>query len=331
MRRYTLYNIKHLLVAVVMAIVSFHAMAQVDAQHTQYFEVPNYYNPAAVGTTDFVKLRGGTRMQWVGIENAPQSFVVAADMPFKFLNKRFGVGAVMQQESLGLYKNLNIGVQLGYKFKLLKGEFTAGVQVGLLNESFKGSEVFIPDNDDYHEGADDAIPTTDIGGNALDLGVGVFYNHKLFWAGVSCTHVNSPTITLNSESGEGGNEKNYEFQAGRTLYFMAGSNIPIKNTLFEVIPSVLVKSDLTFTTAEITGRVRYNKFLTAGIGYRYNDAISAMVSAEFKNFYIGYSYDYPTSAISKASSGSHEIFAGYSLKLDLSDKNKNKHKSIRIM
>ena len=112
---------------------------------------------------------------------------------------------------------------------------------------------------------------------------------------------------------------------------MAGSNIPIKNTLFEVIPSVLVKSDLTFTTAEITGRVRYNKFLTAGIGYRYNDAISAMVSAEFKNFYIGYSYDYPTSAISKASSGSHEIFAGYSLKLDLSDKNKNKHKSIRIM
>lgn len=35
--------------------------------------------------------------------------------------------------------------------------------------------------------------------------------------------------------------------------------------------------------------------------------------------------------IVKASSGSHEVFLGYSLKLDLSDKNKNKHKSIRIM
>lgn len=97
------------------------------------------------------------------------------------------------------------------------------------------------------------------------------------------------------------------------------------------MPSVMVKSDFTFTTGEITGRVRYNKFLTAGIGYRYDDAVMAMVSAEFKGFFLGYSYDYPTSAISKASSGSHEIFAGYSLKLDFSEKNKNKHKSIRIM
>lgn len=326
------FNIKVLwFVAISLLVLPQSLIAQVDAQHTQYFEVPNYYNPAAIGTTDFVKIRGGMRMQWVWIENAPQSFVAAADMPFKFLNKRFGVGVVMQQESLGLYKNMVLGAQLGYKFKLLKGEFTAGVQVGLLNESFKGSEVFIPDNDDYHEGNDDAIPTTDIGGNALDLGVGVFYTHKLFWAGVSCTHVNSPTITLNAESGEGGNEKNYEFQAGRTLYFMAGSNIPIKNTLFEVIPSVLVKSDFTFTTGEITGRVRYNKFLSAGIGYRYDDAIMAMVGAEYKNFYLGYSYDYHMSEIAKASSGSHEIMLGYKLKLDFSEKNKNKHKSIRIM
>lgn len=93
----------------------------------------------------------------------------------------------------------------------------------------------------------------------------------------------------------------------------------------------MVKSDLTFYTGEITGRVRYNKFLSVGIGYRYNDAVMIMLGAEFKNFYLGYSYDYATSAISRASSGSHEIFAGYSLKLDLSEKNKNKHKSIRIM
>ena len=323
--------LKILIGAIATLIAAPGSHAQVDAQYTQYFEVPNYYNAAAIGTTDFVKLRGGTRMQWVGIENAPQSFVLAGDMPFKFLNKRFGVGLVMQQESLGLYKNMNLGVQLAYKFKLLKGEFSAGVQVGLLNESFKGTEVFIPDNDDYHESADDAIPTTDLNGNALDLGVGVFYTHKLFWAGVSCTHVNAPTISLNAESGEGGNEKNYEFQAGRVLYFMAGSNIPIKNTLFEVMPSVLVKSDFTFTTGEITGRVRYNKFLSAGIGYRYDDAVMAMVGAEYKNFYLGYSYDYHLSDIAKASSGSHEIMLGYKLKLDFSEKNNNKHKSIRIM
>ena len=324
--------IKTIIVVAIISLVATQSLsAQVDAQHTQYFEVPNYYNPSAIGTTDFVKIRGGARMQWVGIENAPQSFILAADMPFKIANQRFGVGVAMQQETLGLYENMTLGAQVGYKFKLLKGEFSVGAQVGLINEKFKGSEVFIPDNDDYHESTDDAIPTNDIGGNALDLGVGVFYTHKLFWAGVSCTHLNSPTITLNAESGEGGNEKNYEFKAGRTLYFMAGSNIPVKNTLFEVIPSVLVKSDFSTITGEITGRVRYKKFLSAGIGYRYNDAIMAMIGAEFNNIFLGYSYDYPMSSIAKVSGGSHEILLGYKLKLDLSEKNKNKHKSIRIM
>jgi type IX secretion system PorP/SprF family membrane protein len=326
------FNIKSLWVMAILSIIAnFSLSAQVDAQLSQYFEVPNYYNPSAIGTTDFIKIRGDMRMQWVGIENAPQSIALAADMPLKFLNQKFGVGLVMQNETMGLYSNMVLGAQLGYKFKLLKGEFSAGVQVGLLNQQFKGTEVFIPDNDDYHESADDAIPTTDIGGNAFDLGVGVFYTHKLFWAGVSCTHLTSPTITLNAESGEGGNEKNYEFKADRTLYFMAGSNIPLKNTLFEIIPSVLVKSDFSFITGEITGRVRYNKFLSAGIGYRYDDAIMAMIGAEYKNFYLGYSYDYHMSEIAKASSGSHEIMLGYKLKLDFSEKNKNKHKSIRIM
>ena len=56
-----------------------------------------------------------------------------------------------------------------------------------------------------------------------------------------------------------------------------------------------------------------------------------MIGAEYKNFIAGYAYDYPVSAIVKASSGSHEVFLGYRMKLDLSNKNKNKHKSIRIM
>lgn len=313
------------------AVLSPEAAAQVDAQFTQYYAVPTFYNAGATGDTDFVRLRGGTRLQWMGIDNAPKTFLVTGDMPFKFIGKRFGTGLVMQQESLGLYKNLNIAAQLSYKHKLFGGVLSAGLQVGIISETFKGSEVYIPDDDDYHESTDDAIPTTDLTGTSLDLGLGVYFTHKLFWAGVSCQHLNNPTITFNAESGESTNEKNYEFKAGRILYFMAGSNIPVKNTLFEVIPSVLVKSDFTFTTAEITGRVRWRKFLSLGVGYRYDDAVSLVLGAELKNFYIGYSYDYPTSAISKASSGSHEIFAGYSLKLDLSDKNKNKHKSIRIM
>ena len=78
-------------------------------------------------------------------------------------------------------------------------------------------------------------------------------------------------------------------------------------------------------------RATFNKFLSFGLGYRYKDAVSAMISAEFKNFFLGYSYDYSTSAINRASSGSHGIVAGYMIKLNFGEKNKNKHRSIRIM
>lgn len=310
------------------------ADAQTDQQFSQYYEVPAYYNPAATGVGDLVRIRGGAKLQWVGIDNAPQTFTAMADMPVRITPKhRIGVGVLMQQEKLGLYDNLGINAQLSYKLRLFKGTLSIGLQAGYVSEGFKGSKVELPDDDDYHQGTDDAIPTSDIRGGTLDLGVGIWYHRANWWAGLSCTHVNSPSVKMNAESG-GDSEsttRNYKFDIPRTLYLTAGCNIPIKNTLFEVIPSVMVRSDLTTYTGEVTGRVRYNKFISGGVGYRYNDAVYATVAAEFKGFFIGYAYDYPLSAISKASSGSHEIIAGYSLKLDFSEKNKNRHKSIRIL
>ena len=311
--------------------------AQTDAQLSQYYEVPSYYNPAAIGNTDMVRIRLGSRLQWVGIDNAPRTILATADMPIKIGKKRIAVGLTANQASEGLFRNLSINLQAGYKFNLFKGVMTAGVQLGYANEVFKGSEVLIPDGDDYHESTDEAIPRTDVSGNAFDLGAGIYYSHKYFWAGISGTHLMSPTIKFSDDSQNNSSTSTdntrgyYEFQLRRTLYFMAGSNIPIKNTLFEVIPSLMVKSDFTFTRAELTGRLRYKKLFTFGLGYRHDDAVIATLAAEYKGFFIGYSFDYPTSAISKASSGSHEIIAGYSLKLNLSEKNKNKHKSIRIM
>ena len=324
------------LAALILGATAFGAAAQTDAQFSQYYEVPSFYNPAAIGQSDNLRIRGGARLQWVGIDNAPQTFAGVADMPVKIGSKRIGVGLMLNQESQGLYKSLNIDAQIGYKFRKFGGEWTVGLGIGLYDQAFKGSEVYIPDDDDYHQGTDQGLPTSDIHGTGLDLGAGIWYRHPKFYAGISCTHINSPTVSMTAEGGGGASgaesvDRKYTFTADRTLYFMAGGNIPIKNTLFEIAPSLLVKSDFTFTTAEITARARYRKFISFGVGYRWNDAIIATVSAEIRNFFIGYSFDYATTAINRASSGSHEIFVGYSMKLDLGEKNKNRHKSVRLM
>lgn len=323
-------SIKHIIVTVLAIVANVNIVtAQVDAQFTQYWAVPSYYNPAAIGRTDFIDVHAIGRLQWIGVDNAPSSFTGLADMPFKFMEKRFGTGVVIHQESAGLYNTLNVGAQLAFKKKnIFKGELSLGLQIGMFNETFRGTDVILPGDDEYHEGTDEAIPTNDITGTSFDINLGAFYTHKLFWAGASIMHMTSPKIMLSEESSM---EQSYEFVANRTFYFMGGSNIPIKNTLIELQPSFLIKTDTKFFTGEITARARYRKFITGGIAYRWKDAVSLMVGAEFKNITVGYSYDYPISNMSKASSGSHEVFLGYKVKLDLREKNKNKHKSIRIM
>ena len=55
-----------LLLAAIALLLPHEAAAQIDAQFTQYFEVPAYYNAAAIGNTDYLRIRGGSRLQWVG-------------------------------------------------------------------------------------------------------------------------------------------------------------------------------------------------------------------------------------------------------------------------
>lgn len=98
------------------------------------------------------------------------------------------------------------------------------------------------------------------------------------------------------------------------------------------MPSIIAGYDLADEwTGIATARLRYNNMLTAGLSYRYNDGIALHLALEIKDFYIGYTYEYPLSAINRASSGSHEIIAGYAFKLDMGEKNRHRQKSVRIL
>lgn len=349
--------VRRIFIAVAFLAAAFGASGQqAEPLLSQYYEMPAFYNPGAIGRYDFINIRAGARLQWVGIDRAPVSIVGTADMPFKLGNKRLAVGLALQQESYGLYRNTTLGVMAGYTFKLFGGTLTPGLRIGLLNQTFRGSEVYIPDGDDFHTPGDDALPTSDVGGNAFDIGAGLHYARRGFWAGVGLLHANAPTVRFSTDgTGSGGtmsgsrdgddgsssagddggstssDVKNYEFPVDRSLYFMAGGNISIKNTLFELMPSIIVGSDFSDINGIATARLRYNKLITAGASYRYRDGIAIHLALELKNFYVGYTYEYPLSAISRASSGSHELIAGYALKLDLGEKNRNKQKSIRIL
>lgn len=322
-------------VLLALCLADFSAVAQTDPLYTQSWALPSLYNPAATGTTDFLRIRAAGRLQWVGIENAPKSFTAAADIPFKLLNRMWGGGVNITQEGIGLFSNTYVNGQISGRLKAFGGVMSIGVQVGYFGSSFKGSEVFIPDDDDYHDPNDPSIPNQDVGGGTVDFGVGIQYIHPKFYVGISALHPTKPKVKLDSKGSTSSSaaSDNHEFETylNSAVYLSAGGNIPIKNTLIELQPDLLLAYGGNTFSGVLSAKAWYNKLFFGGLAYRWNDAVSVNLGAEFKNFIFVYSYDIPTSKILKASSGSHEVVIGYRLKLDLKGKNRNRHRSIRLM
>jgi len=58
--------------------------------------------------------------------------------------------------------------------------------------------------------------------------------------------------------------------------------------------------------------------------------VTELVGGMFHGINLGYSYEIYTSAISPGN-GSHELFVGYQIDINLIKKGKNLHKSVRIL
>ena len=310
-----------LLILIVLTVSFAKVKAQLDVQISQYWAIPSYYNPAASGMGDKINVTALSRMQWSGIDNAPTTFFVTADTPIEFFNKSHGVGVVVNNDKAGLFSSTSFSLQYAYKLKLWEGELALGLRVGMISQAFDGTKVDIPETPD-HNTSDESIPQTNVSGMGFDAGFGALFRHKYFDISLSSSHLTAPSIELDEKS---------VVKIPRVFYLSAGGNIMLENSLFEVYPSVMLKTTMQFTQFDASLRMRYNKMFWAGLSYRVNDAVVVMIGGEFKSIRVGYAYDIGTSALAKVSGGSHEVFASYAFEIKKSKKLKNKHKSIRIL
>lgn len=315
MRRPLLFTIVLLLTCVSLT------RAQYDVRLSQYFQAKPYYNPASVGATEDLNILALARMEWVGIKGAPLSFFAMADMPLTLGKTQHGVGVVLLTESIGLFQNTHVGLQYAYKQKLFGGTISGGFQIGLVNQSFDGSKVEMVESE-YHQQTDEAIPTSQVSGMGFDMNFGLFYTHKKFYAGIGMAHLIEPELQLD--------ENAYSY-IGRTYNFMGGYNIPLPNPLFELQPSVFLLTDLQSFHTDITARLEYNKMFNGGVSYRVNESVGILFGVKIGRFQAGYAYDFPITALGQATSGSHELYVRYSLKLKKTKTGKNRHKSVRIL
>ena len=218
---------KYLLLIILLVTGLTGARAQYDSQLSQYFMALGYYNPAYAGVTGDLNMLALSRLQYVGIDGAPTSFFINADMPLKIGKTNHGIGMVVFTEGIGLFVNTHVNLQYAYKQKLFGGTLSIGMQFGMVNQSFDGEKVFYPTSQ-FHQQEDQAIPKTQVSGMGFDLNAGLYYHRKNLYAGLGVTHLNKTEIILDEYS---------SMYLASTYNLIAGYNIQFRNCLLYTSPS----------------------------------------------------------------------------------------------
>ncbi len=293
------------------------AKAQWDVQFSDYTALKSFYNPAASGVDGKMNVVGAYSMQMLGYDDAPATMYVGADMPIYFLSPSHGAGLSLLSDEIGIFKTTKISLQYAYNIKLAKrGKLAIGVQGGLLTETIDPSGMDLEDN------SDPAFPSSQMDGNALDVGVGLYYYHPKFWLGLSGQHLTAPVIEIGETN---------QLELSSVFYLMGGCNIKIKNSLLSLQPSFLVQTDLGSWREDVQCKVYYEydeKKFYGGLGYSPNTSTTFMIGGVFHDISLGYSYQMYTSGVGMIN-GSHELVFKYLADLDLFKKGRNRHKSVR--
>ena len=304
-------------------------LAQFDAQWSQYMMAPGTFNPAVAGMGSDLYATVQNRRQWVGIENAGSTLVASVSLPWVLGNRKHGIGLLIEKESIGLFSTQLFQVQYAWIKPLEKGTLSIGFQGGILQEGFDATSIHIPTSD-YHTPTETDMPSGTLEGIAPDMSAGIWYKSDRWWTGASVSHLLESPVSLKQGENDT-NDNNPEFVASRTYYLTGGYNILPSNPLYTVQPSFLVKTDLTAWQMDLSARVTYKDKYWGGLGWRYRDAVVALFGIKLpQGLSIGYSYDIATSAVAKFSSGSHELFLGFTKKIGTETVSK-KQKSVRIL
>ena len=294
------------------------AKAQYDVSFSHYWAMEPSFNPAAVGKESKLNITGAYALQMAGFENNPKTMYAAADMPFYALKSYHGVGVQFMNDAIGLFTHKRLGIQYAYQPELLGGRLSIGLQLAMLTETFDGPKAEVIDPDDP------AITSSSVNGSSVDIGLGVYYRRRDWYAGFSVLHVTSPHVELG--------EKN-QLDIAATYYLTGGYNIRLRNPFLSIQTSVLGRTDGVAWRGDLSGRVQYShekRHFYAGLTYSPATSVTVQVGGVIKGVKLGYSYEIYTSAMS-IGNGSHEIFAGYQMDIDLRKKGRNLHKSVRIL
>lgn len=299
--------------------------AQFDGHWTNYMFNSGLYNPGSIGQDDYLNVHLDFREQWTGMVNSPSTMHLHVGAPLRTGNQLNGLGLLMINETIGLFRTQWFQAQYAYRKTLWQGELGIGLQGGILQQHFDASGIYVPTSD-YHNTSDAAIPQGSLEGMLPDFSAGIWYRRGPWWTGLSCTHLLGGTLKLNEKESKSESDA-ASMKVSRTLYFSGGYNISFRNPLVVLQPSVLLRSDFIVLQTDVSALLLYDKHYWGGLNWRPGDSVGILAGIGFDfGLSVGYAFDIAL----QQTTGSHEVFVAYRKKLDTSKINRQQ-KSIRIL
>lgn len=284
-------------------ILCFFLLAQVlDAQqlpqYTQYMLNEMAINPAVAGKDEFADVRSNNRYQWIGITDAPRTYMLTLHGPIK--DKNMGLGMHLYTDIVGPTRRTGLNASYAYHLKLKKDLFLSmGLTAGIMQWGIDGHKLKLHDSGD--ENLLVSYQTTYV----PDFGTGLYFHKKdVFYFGLSVPQIYQAPIGLYPNSSSTSKLVSH-FNLNGAYKFELSDD-------FKVEPSFLLKY-ASPAPLKIDGGLRliYQEQIWLGGAYRHNDAFTALIGYFYKNYLmIGYSYDFTTTNIKRYTTGTHEIMLG---------------------
>ena len=303
------------------------AFGQQEAQFTQYYNNPYFFNPAAGGLSKTINVDLGYRRQWIGIEGSPQSLYATVHSEIRFdkfnkvlnefnpdgesiyatpgnsvgINKHVVGGRVLADE-IGPFRKTSVMGSYAYHLRFTrKTMLSLGVSAGFTNMGIVSNKVVLLDQDDAKY---DNFLSRNSNQSILDLNAGIAFYGENFQFGVSSTQLLNNDLIINDII--------TKTQFGRHWFMYGMYNISFSASDVSLEPHFMAQIiGNTPFSINIGARLHFDQRYWVNVAYRVQDAITIGAGLNFaKNLRFGYSYDIAIGKVQRPSNYVHELNFG---------------------
>lgn len=304
----TSIRMKHprLLLALAALFAAIAASAQQEVMVSQYMFNGLFINPAYAGSHGYTSSSLLHRSQWMQVEGAPRTSMLAIDGPA--MSNKMGLGFSLVHDQIGISRDLDMSAHYAYHLRVGKrSKLALGLRAGLSLYSARVTELRYWD-------ASDPLYQQDIVNEPLGkFGFGLYWYTATGYLGLSVPTIYAVDGRITMDAPQA--LKHYFTQH----YYAHGGKVLHAGESFDVKPSAMVKyTPGAPLEVDLNCNVLYRERIWLGLGYRTGDALVAMAEYQITpQLRIGYAYDMTTSRLRTYTNGSHEVMLGIDFGKDL--------------